>query len=320
MRLALQLPSIRMSHFSVLVIGDHIEQQLQPYHEFECTGTNDQYVQDVDVTEELRERMTGDEPETLEAALDWHGLADKMVSDESEVDREDDHKFGFAVVKDGQLIKAVNRTNPNKKWDWWVVGGRQGGFLKLKQGAEGYLCKRFGQIFDAEYRTVPSDNGRADQCLKGAADFDGMRDEAAQEAGERWDKAHAALTKAGASTVWRTWEQCHEEDHKDDFEKARQAYHAQPSVPAIKDAFPGEYFLSADEFQVSREQYVQAARDRAVAPYALVKDGQWYAKGEMGWFGMSDDMLSQDDWNTKVNELLDSLPDDTLLTVVDCHI
>lgn len=309
-----------MSHFSVLVIGDHIEQQLQPYHEFECTGTNDQYVQDVDVTEELRERMTGDEPETLEAALDWHGLADKMVSDESEVDREDDHKFGFAVVKDGQLIKAVNRTNPNKHWDWWVVGGRQGGFLKLKQGAEGYLCKRFGQIFDAEYRTVPSDNGRADQCLKGAADFDGMRDEAAQEAGERWDKAHAALTKAGASTVWRTWEQCHEEDHKDDFEKARQAYHAQPSVPAIKDAFPGEYFLSADEFQVSREQYVQAARDRAVAPYALVKDGQWYAKGEMGWFGMSDDMLSQDDWNTKVNELLDSLPDDTLLTVVDCHI
>lgn len=49
-------------------------------------------------------------------------------------------------------------------------------------------------------------------------------------------------------------------------------------------------------------------------------NGVWCAKGEMGWFGMSDDELSQDDWNRKVNELIDGLPDDTLMTIVDCHI
>ena len=285
-----------MSHFSVLVIGDHIEQQLQPYHEFECTGVNDQYVQDVDVTNKVREVMVGNEPESLKDALDWHGLADKMVSDESEVDREDDHKFGFAVVKDGQLIKAVRRTNPNKKWDWWEVGGRWSGFLLQRGGM------------------------RVDQCLKGAVDFGSMRNEDGQAAGERWDKAHAALTEAGAPTVWRTWKQCHTEDHKDDADKAREAYYAQPSVVAIKKAFSDQLFLSADQFQVSREQYVEAARNSALATYALVKDGQWFAKGCMGWFGMSDDKLTQDEWYTKVNELLDSLPDDTLLTVVDCHI
>ena len=44
-----------MSHFTVLVIGDEPEVQLQPYHEFECTGTSDQYVQNVNKTDEARE-------------------------------------------------------------------------------------------------------------------------------------------------------------------------------------------------------------------------------------------------------------------------
>lgn len=43
-----------MSHFSVLVIGDDIEKQLAPYHEFECTGIDDEYVQEIDITDQLR--------------------------------------------------------------------------------------------------------------------------------------------------------------------------------------------------------------------------------------------------------------------------
>lgn len=40
-----------MSHFTVTVVGDDPEQQLTPFHEFECTGRDDQYVIDVDVTD-----------------------------------------------------------------------------------------------------------------------------------------------------------------------------------------------------------------------------------------------------------------------------
>jgi len=43
-----------MSHFSVLVIGSSVEEQLAPYHEFECTGKDDEFVREVDVTEEAR--------------------------------------------------------------------------------------------------------------------------------------------------------------------------------------------------------------------------------------------------------------------------
>ena len=49
-----------MSHFTVLVVtnekptGEVLEKALAPFHEFECTGVDNEYVQDIDVTEKLR--------------------------------------------------------------------------------------------------------------------------------------------------------------------------------------------------------------------------------------------------------------------------
>ena len=45
-----------MSHFSVLVIGPNVDKQLAPYHEFECTGVNDEFIQEVDLTSDFRLR------------------------------------------------------------------------------------------------------------------------------------------------------------------------------------------------------------------------------------------------------------------------
>lgn len=307
-----------MSHFTVLVIGENVEQQLQPYHEFECTGTNDEFVQDVDVTDEMLEAIA--KGESIEDALSYYGLENKIVGDVSEVktgagtDDDAPHKYGYAIVKDGKLVKAVNRTNPNKKWDWYQVGGRWSGFLKLKAGASGELGSK--GLMGSCSNDGP---GYADQCSLGDIDLEGMRNDAGSGAGEKWDKAHAALSDAGAPTEWNTWEKCRDELHKGDIEAARAAYHDQPSVKAIKKAFD-DFFVSPDQYMVTREQYVQQARDRAISTYAVLKDGRWIAKGEMGWFGMSDDKETQGDWNRKVNDLLGSLPPETLITVVDCHI
>jgi hypothetical protein len=43
-----------MSHFTVLVVGDNPEEQLAPYHEFECTGYDDEYIVDFDITDEVK--------------------------------------------------------------------------------------------------------------------------------------------------------------------------------------------------------------------------------------------------------------------------
>ena len=45
-----------MSHFTVMVIGKEPEKQLQPYHEYECTGIKDEYVKFVEA-EETREEL-----------------------------------------------------------------------------------------------------------------------------------------------------------------------------------------------------------------------------------------------------------------------
>ena len=37
-----------MSHFTVMVVGDDVDYQLAPFHEFECTGVDDEFVQNID--------------------------------------------------------------------------------------------------------------------------------------------------------------------------------------------------------------------------------------------------------------------------------
>lgn len=119
-----------MSHFSVAVFsedgGKSVEELLAPYHEFECTGIDDEYVKDVDVTEKIREYY--DEEETEQIFIDfckgWYRYNDIVFEGENP-DISGKHKYGYIIAdKSGEVVKVVERTNPNKKWDWWTVGGR----------------------------------------------------------------------------------------------------------------------------------------------------------------------------------------------------
>lgn len=310
-----------MSHFTVIVIGNAVKEQLQPFHEFECTGSNDQFVQDVDVTEEMLASIA--EGESIEEALSYHGIEDKIVDDESKVEKVGDeclHKYGYAIVKDGKLVKAVNRTNPNKKWDWWVIGGRWSGYFRLRPGAAGMAGTK-----SWTNRGKPSKPGYCDSARIGDIDFDGMRAEAGESAGKEWDLFHKHV--GDCVQGFRKWDEVYKTE---DSEATRLEYHAQPLRKRIEELRSDMSLLSedrefffwcrAEEYLCDRDTFVQQARDRAIAPYAVVHEGRWLAKGEMGWFGFSDDKCTQEDWNRKVNELIDSLPADTWLTLVDCHI
>jgi hypothetical protein len=55
-------------------------------------------------------------------------------------------------------------------------------------------------------------------------------------------------------------------------------------------------------------------------PYAIVlPTGEWIEKGQMGWFGMSNDKVTKDEWETAVETIFDEYPDH-LIVAVDCHI
>jgi hypothetical protein len=79
-------------------------------------------------------------------------------------------------------------------------------------------------------------------------------------------------------------------------------------------------WLDLDEFNCTREEYIQKSRDSAISTYAVLFNGQWYERGSMGWWGVSTNEKDENEWNKEFNDLIDKLPDDTLLTLVDCHI
>lgn len=69
----------------------------------------------------------------------------------------------------------------------------------------------------------------------------------------------------------------------------------------------------------SLEEYVKSA-DKPVAPYAILHDGEWIGKGEMGWWGIDDPNCTEEEWSKKFQEFIEGLDPETEITIVDCHI
>jgi hypothetical protein len=40
----------------------------------------------------------------------------------------------------------------------------------------------------------------------------------------------------------------------------------------------------------------------------------------MGWFGMSSDDKPKDAWNNELQILIESIPDDHMMVMLDCHV
>jgi hypothetical protein len=399
-----------MSHFTVLVVGENPEEQLAPYHEFECTGEDNEYIKEIDETEEARdtylkhtttryrdtagnlsEAFTPEgnyKPEFLReptpeeeakhgkmmgmgggngiswVSQDWHdgrGYRAKIVqipegltkvevpASEVEtfaefvegwyghkpvmvgepIDFGKEHKYGYTLVNEaGEVVKVVDRTNPEAKWDWYQVGGRWNGFFKMKPQTVGVIgeASQVCVAFDKDYEAPGAD--RADICMKGDIDIAGMRDEAGEKAGTTYDAFMEITAGTPTPITWQEMQEKHrtgefhaDGDPKIDWDAARTEYHAQPMVKALHSSENRDaIWWSIEDFLCSREEYVNRARSAAITTFAVIKDGKWYERGEMGWWGVVHDEKNKDEWHAQFSLLIDSLPDKTLLTIVDCHI
>jgi len=331
-----------MSHFAVLVVGPDPVAQLAPFHEFECTGRDDEYVIDVDVTERALKKYAEDTttriklPDgTLESFFDEKGEWRQEFSQQ-----EEDPTFksmsrrtyyvppghekvevltstlksfeefckdygGWRVDADG---RAWDHTNPNAKWDWYQLGGRWTGFFKLKPGCMGLLGEP--SLLARDHKM---DSTTADSALKGNIDFQAMRAKDEQQARQAWHKVHDPLN----GVRWAAWEEVLKEFGTERIDEARKFYHGQVAFELSPHL--GKHIFDRDSFLVTEEEYANRATAGSGATFAVLMNGQWYERGKMGWWGIvSDD--SGDEWFAKFHELVDSLPDDTMLTIVDCHI
>lgn len=315
-----------MSHFTVLVIGNNPEKQLQPFHEYECTGIKDEYVIGVDRTEEVNDWLSEvlyvgkkegeyDYEYNEEAACKAFTAFEKMSRSDyfnlthCDIDKEAREWFGYNKNDN----KWTQFTNPNKKWDWYQLGGRWAGFFKVKNTEAEVVVGNHG------FMGEPAQDGHGDQLLKKDIDFEYMRNTAIEKAEQKYTYAMRIFGDTPANTAWEEIRGA----NSGDIDNAKKIYWAQPrcvvwqSKMGDKD-FPFGYHSSPDDFLISKDEYLKNASDSAISTFAVVKDGQWYERGKMGWWAMVSDEKSN--WNEEFSKLLDSVPDDTLLSVYDCHI
>lgn len=84
--------------------------------------------------------------------------------------------------------------------------------------------------------------------------------------------------------------------------------------------FGGEYASFGDD-GVDTLQVKDLRREHLRTPYAFVDlEGNWFEKGQMGWFGMSSNEQKQADWDQEYLKFLDSLDPETTLVMIDAHI
>jgi len=211
-----------------------------------------------------------------------------------------------------KVWKEFSTYNPDSKWDWCSLGGRWRGFFKVFDKRK----SRLGESGSGGNKPLYD----ADQSVKGNINFEWMKAKAQWNAMERWGKAHEIL---GHLPYNRSWDVVRRE-YKD-IGKARDIYGNQLRVKAVEEYEEKDHdFFSfnagADEFLVDQDAYIGNAGRDYMTTFAVLKDGKWYQRGEMGWWGIVTDRKEDSQWDIEFNKLIADLPDDTLLSVYDCHI
>lgn len=280
-----------MSHFSVLVITEQepteelLEKVMLPWHEFECTGLDNEYVLDVDRTDEAKKEFA-ERDDKDEGFAEWFEgcYGTKIVRSEGEIDKAGDHKYGYCLVDgEGNLIRYIDRTNPNRKWDYWRIGGRYRAKLQAK------ALTTSGRATDPSWEWTFNGDEKIpeglDVCKRGDLDLERMKQERVQ-ARRDWIKESmkkAAITSydiALAKAVAGLWDA--------------------PEIPEGQTV----------------EEWINSAPP--ITAFAVVKDGKWYEQGEMGWWACVSN--EDENWEDKFNELFGSIPDEHYISVLDCHI
>lgn len=298
-----------MSHFTVLVSAkndEDLEKKLLPFHEYECTGIEQylEFVVEVPAAEiairanELRQEYYNDSDlSDLDILESWYG---------GELRSE-----GWGRV-----------TNPNHKWDWWQIGGRWTGKLKLKEAGMG----RNG--LPGLMTNANTDPSRADIALAGDIDWQAIHDEDVQRQIDGYKLRHHYIALAEDMDIpeeiyLEAEKQFGENEYAQKVGSVRKlALYKMASQLAQKDGHL--LFDSYDEIDqylnLDEKQYKATCIGKAQTYAFIDLDGEWQQRGEMGWFGMDDTSKGTNNYDEAWWQFVKSIPEDQLVYVIDCHI
>lgn len=162
--------------------------------------------------------------------------------------------------------------------------------------------------------TQPAGIGYCDQCLKKDIDIDGMRLEAVEKASKKYDLAMSVIN----GEEFESWDSVR--NRIKSIDEARDFYNNQPVILRWNKTEEFRFFTNPSEFSISKDEYLKIASNNALVTFAFVKDSKWYEKGEMGWWACVSNEKDENEWMQQFNNEFESLPDETLISIYDCHI
>jgi len=309
-----------MSHFTVMIIGNNPERQLKPFDEgIEMPEYKTGVVSEKDL-------KTFKETYTIYKEGRSYGVKSnkeakensKLTISELYEKKGNDWNSGCWKLESDGSFGEYSTYSPKSKWDWYSLGGRWKGFLKLKEGKTGVLGES-----GAGGNEAPKGNF-ADQAELGDIDIKRIIKDARAEAKKRYQKVEKAMGGSIPKIKIKWAEICDDEGKYKDIEwsKRNDIYHSQPEIELFNKNCKElvGFFGSIDDYQLTKEEYIEDAGNGALSTFAVLKDGEWYEKGTMGWWGMVSDKKEQGNWNKEIVELLKGLPSNTLISIYDCHI
>jgi len=235
--------------------------------------------------------------------------------------------FGFSQA---EFLNLVNKykTNPNKTS---AIIAKYGSKSKeIMDAILTYLTPIYPNSLTGSKGLLGSQHsedgpGRCDQCKIRDLDIELMEKEATDAAAKQYDKFYEKVISKTDRMIEK-WDYIRDVMFPGDIEAARKYSREHPMQKLASElklspwgCIASTYYLE-DTHETARNKFIENARCQAFSTFAVVKDGKWYEKGEMGWWGMVHDEKLAYDWNAKFNELLHELPDDTTISIVDCHI
>ena len=310
-----------MSHFTVLVIGD-VDEQLAPYDENICVDEYQRHLVSEDDMKSFVELYTTCDPNrryaqvTVEEAEENKKLSFELLYDKYGYDWNSNE---WRKNDDGEWAE-FSTYNPKSKWDWYQLGGRWSGeYFILKHGAVGGVIGESGSF---------RNKTGIDSIRFGDVDWEEMKKRGEENGKKYWEKIEKAF--GGVIPIPKiAWANMHElDEYKDwDIDKKRDFYYEQPELKLLKEVENKQenahlfgFDFDLNDFACGKEEYIRKRGIESISPFAIVVNGEWYERGEMGWFGCAKDEKDIEDWHTKFSSLLTQCNENDIVSLVDCHI
>lgn len=285
-----------MSHFTTLIIGDDPETQLEPFYEQGDEGDyfmeKEYEVRIADFEKAAKEVLKKARKSALEEAqevADGKKPRNPLAGAPSNYWRQAFEKYQkqLAEGKFEEMLRDWYGGTVDEEGLYYVTNpNAKWDWYQLGGRWSGYFILKPGKkgvLGEKSWTNEKEETPlrRADQARKGDIDFEAMKAARLKDAEETWAE----------------------------YEKKKK----EPDFDATQ-----AYFGFGIRKEDTKESYL--ARRGTFSTHAVLKDGDWFEVGKMGWWAVVTDEKDASEWEAEFAKLLDGLPDDTLLSVYDLHI